>query len=313
MIREHLQHDSAAGCDARPLKASITWQLDLHCNFDCRYCFPGSRASRSMPGVGRLPPPLIASRFREVGFEWHIILSGGEPFLYPGYVSLCEALTCDFSISIDTNLSQDVGAFAQRIDPSRVQWINCATHVEERSRAGESLDTFAHRFLALVEAGFPCSCSYVAYPPLLSRLPEDFARLRACGVIPYAKVFRGVFNGREYPGAYTAEQRQIIAEHSDEPVERSILSVIPSFRGRRCAAGQRFFTMDWSGLVWRCGTYRTLHRDRALGNLLEGTFRPLAAPEVCEAIVCLCPSQGREFVVIEQPGSADELVEHVET
>ena len=109
------------------------WTLNLLCNYDCDYCF--SRASTEHPLVGRMSPEQYLDFFNSTRKTWLLHLTGGEPFFHPDFVRLCRTLTSRHYISVNSNLSSPrVHGFAADIDPSRVQYVHCGVHVEERDR-----------------------------------------------------------------------------------------------------------------------------------------------------------------------------------
>jgi aspartyl/asparaginyl-tRNA synthetase len=73
--------------------------------------------------------------FDRTGRTWLLHMSGGEPSHYPDFVELCETLTERHYLSLNSNLTgPSILRFAERIDPSRVSFINAGLHPEERNR-----------------------------------------------------------------------------------------------------------------------------------------------------------------------------------
>jgi MoaA/NifB/PqqE/SkfB family radical SAM enzyme len=222
-------------------------------------------------------------------------MSGGEPFMFPGFVELCEGLTRRHHISINTNLaSSDVPEFAERVVPARVAKIVAAIHQPERELRGLELDSYAANYLVLRDAGFDVTALYVLYPPLLPRLAEDLYRLRELGVDHVrAKVFKGVYEGVRYPEGYTEEQKALILANSGEYVfNRPYLDGLLSFRGQPCTAGVTSFKVTVTGDVRRCASVPT-----GYGNLYDGTFIPAAVSEPCPAKRVLVLSQCLSYLV----------------
>ena len=274
------------------------WVLLTTCNFRCAYCF--------------VPPALLAAKarlygtpaewregFNATGKSWLLHLTGGEPSAYPGFVSLCEHLTREHYVSINSNLSQRcIDDFADRIPPERVHFINAAIHYDERSRA--SLDAFIGRARTLVERGFTVLVSSVMTPAMIAAFPEITSYFDARGLLVIPKVLRGPYAGKRYPAGYSRAERASILAYSAAARRRyaspaasleerptidlfddgRFLNARRGYRGELCASGSRFVRIDSDGSVVRCGS------GERLGNILEKNVRLLDAPKRCDTTYC---------------------------
>ena len=276
----------------------IDWILLDTCNYRCAYCFS--------------PPEVLARKLRPVATvdEWRdafnalgracmVHMTGGEPTIYPEFPKLCAAVTERHFISLNSNLThRSLLEFARLVDPSRVSFINAALHLEERDRhSGREL--FLERVIMLRAQKFPVIVSLVATPAALARFDEAIDLFKASGVGVVPKLFRGVYEGRNYPENYTESEkhrfRQFSAQareiyqplfdrngewptidmlHDDDHVDG-----VPSFGGTSCDAGHLFVKMMPNGDVMRCG------KDK-LGNLLERSFKPRRRPAACDTEYC---------------------------
>jgi len=71
----------------------MLWKTNRRCNLRCDYCFSsGTDLAVEDPLCGKFSPDHIARRFDDTGQSWLIILTGGEPFLYPDVLGLCREL-----------------------------------------------------------------------------------------------------------------------------------------------------------------------------------------------------------------------------
>jgi MoaA/NifB/PqqE/SkfB family radical SAM enzyme len=236
-------------------------------------------------------------------------MSGGEPFMFPGFVALCEGLSRGHHISINTNLaSTDVEAFAARVPADRVAKIVAAIHMPERELRGLELDAYARNYLALRRGGFDVVALYVLYPPLLERLGDDLKRLADLGVDHVrAKVFKGVHQGTRYPEGYTDEQKALILANSGEYLfNRPYLDGMLAFRGQACTAGVTSFKVTVTGDVRRCASV-----PAGYGNLYDGTFQPATSPEPCPARRVLVLSQCLSYLV-DPPAGREPAMEEEE-
>jgi MoaA/NifB/PqqE/SkfB family radical SAM enzyme len=297
-----LMRTSAMTSAPAPWDFEFDWHLTNRCNFFCEYCHPQIRYVLNKKDLNEPDADLVVRRFDETGKVCLVHMSGGEPFLFPGFVDLCAGLTRRHHISINTNLaSPDIRAFAERVDPDRVVKIIAAVHVPERERLGLDMSHYAEDYRILRDAGFDVDALYVLYPPLLPRLADDLALLKELGVSHVrAKVFKGVFEGRRYPEAYSQEQRELILANSGDYVfNRPYLEGMLSFTGQLCTAGVTSFKITVTGEVRRCASVPTSY-----GNLYDGTFRPAEEPQPCPARRILVLSQCLAYLV-QPPATAN--------
>lgn len=289
-----------------PWEWEFDWHLTNRCNFYCEYCHPQIRHVLNKKHLSEPAPELVVQRFNELGRVCLVHMSGGEPFMFPGFVTLCEGLSDGHYISINTNLaSTDVEEFSSRIPADRVAKIVAAIHMPERELRGLELDAYARNYLALRRRGFDIVALYVLYPPLLQRLGEDLKRLGDLGVDHVrAKVFKGVHQGIRYPEGYTDEQKALILANSGEyPFNRPYMDGLLSFRGQACTAGVTSFKVTVTGDVRRCASV-----PLGYGNLYDGTFRPAPSPGPCPARRVLVLSQCLSYLV-EPPAGREQALD----
>ena len=275
------------------------WHLLNTCNYRCHYCFFSPEV------LGDKIRTFATARewqqaFDSTGYRWLLHMTGGEPGIYPQFVELCEALTERHFISVNSNLShRSFEAFAERIDPARVSFINAGLHLEERERhAGHQ--AFLRNAEALLARGFPVLVSLIATPEALDRFEEAVSLLAPVGLMPIPKSIRGPHDGKQYPAAYTAadksrfRQYATLARESYQPMlgsmaerpsvdmfrDEDFLDEQPSFTGQSCQAVRLFVRLDQKGEAFRCGT------SESLGSLIEGTFVRRAAPAPCDTNYC---------------------------
>jgi pyruvate-formate lyase-activating enzyme len=191
---------SAMTSNPAPWEWEFDWHLTNRCNFFCEYCHPQIRYVLNKKNLEEPSAELVVRRFEELERTSLVHMSGGEPFLFPGFVELCARLTRRNWISINTNLASPelVADFAAKVDPARVAKIVAALHVPERARLGLPLETYAESFRILRTAGFDVVSRYVLYPPLLSQLREDLVGMRFADRVPrqYPPVITQISVGR---------------------------------------------------------------------------------------------------------------------
>jgi len=275
---------------------SIDWNINTLCNFDCKYCFPGAHTNDMNENLRLLDPEQISECFNEIGKSWSINITGGEPFLYPKFINLCTYLTQDNIISINTNLSKKklISKFVDQIDPNNVSLIRGSVHIEEREKRTEGMDDFIRNIRKLKHNNFPVSVNYVLHPTLFDRFEEDYEYFQEKGIDIKAKVFRGNFEGEEYPGAYTDEQVNILENYVFDALDKEFLNKKLSFKGEKCEAGVCFFSMGVDGSIYRCSTAKLENRSY-LGNLFDKNFTPFSKPKKCPFNECKCPYEGLRY------------------
>ena len=254
------------------VELEFDWLITNQCNFHCDYCYPGIRRYvKDGPHFARRPVDDVVSVFNNTGKVCHLIVSGGEPFMYPDFVDFVDGMVASrHYVSVFTNLALPaVWDFSDRIDPERVPNLFPALHILEREKRPRqfSLDEFSEKVVALQAKGFNVHCIYVLYPPLLERFEEDIDRLRRNGVLSVnAKVFKGYYEGVLYPDGYSARHQETLERVASRyPHNLSYIAGIRDFRGLRCNAGKGFLKIAPDGEVYRCASIQD-HR----GNIYTG-------------------------------------------
>ena len=276
------------------------WKLLTTCNFRCEYCFINvNDLSAKIKVYGTAIE--WSDAFNATGKTWLLHVTGGEPTIYPDFVAVCEQLTRGHYLSINSNLAhRSIEAFAERVDPRRVHFINAAVHYAERQKKNASLDVFIERVHKLHKYGFNVLVSMVMTPNAVRDFPEYSEHFESRGLSLIPKTMRDQYQGDRYPRAYTNEQRALIREYltrasqkyaavignMGEPAtidmfaDARFLDNIGNYRGKVCGSGYNFVAIEPDGTVVRCGS------GKRLGNVLWGTLRLLRAPRACDTAYC---------------------------
>ncbi len=274
---------------------SIIWNMTRKCNFRCEYCyFPHDNS----PVTETLPVEKITEFLDSTDRTWTMGMTGGEPFIYPGMVDYCEALTKNHYIGVDTNLSvsSKIREFAERIDPSRVEDLYVALHIEERERI-KGIPAFIENAQLLIRRGFKVIVNYVVHPNLVERFSKDREFFASHGIEITPRPFKGKFEGRRYPEAYGNLAQTIFGDHPEQGKKIAF-----NFLGVPCSAGQTLLRMEPDGTIFRCPGDKTV-----LGNILT-EVKLADGAEPCRRE--RCPCRGLDHVVLSPAQKA--LVEGVQ-
>lgn len=291
----------------KPLKYDILadWLLNLYCNFSCPYCFFSADSRlKDSNFTGHENIEQIVDFFDKSGKTWLIHMSGGEPFIHPRFVELCQKLTKKHYISINTNLTLDaVNTFINKIHPDRVAFIHCSLHYSERMKR-HSIKLFIDKYHKLQAAGFNAYVTQVFYPPVIPLFQSIVKEFQREHITIRPKSFRGIFNKKQYPLQYTKEERRIftkysiladtnekaLATHVDPNLDRDFIEGDLSFKGIKCGAGRDFVYIRFNGDIVRCHASSVV-----MGNIFEGTLDLHKDAQACPFTICPCPYYGLRY------------------
>jgi len=276
------------------------WLLLNTCNYTCRYCYrPVEKLRERIRVAGGIGD--IVGFFNESGLTWLLHITGGEPLVYPQFVELCQELTQEHFISLNSNVSlRNVIDFARTVPPTRVSFVHCGLHIEQRERR-DAVPDFINHVDLLQDHGFRVMVSYVMCPDLFGRFQADFDFFLANGIVLIPKALQGSHHGKLYPASYTPDQRQAFLSYSlraEEQFARLKGTCWPpptinlfldrdlvqygrsDYRGMPCNAGYTFVRIRENGDIQRCGA-----RD-VLGNVVGGVFDRRTGPSMCNEFQC---------------------------
>lgn len=284
-LSDHLYNKAAA----LRLPISGTFELSPLCNFACRMCYVRKTAAEvrahPRPGFGYDDWIRIAREGREQGLLF-LLLTGGEPFLWPRFRELYEELTdMGMLVAINTNgslIDDDTVAWLRRRPPRRVNITLYGGSDETYERLCGVKGVFARvdrAVRSLKEAGISVKLN-------CSLTPHNAADLEA--ITAYAKALQlhldlatymfppirrdpdavGV-NDRFTPEETARYRVKGIALQQGEEACRAFLQRVrggcaeppgleegcydPVDGKIRCRAGSASFWITWDGLLTACG------------------------------------------------------------
>lgn len=280
-----------------PFRVFFTWDITYRCNYRCTYCIVFESPQWDSVLAKKDRPPVPAERWMEI---WdgiyekygsaHIHCSGGEPFYYPRFVDILAHITGKHTMECDTNLSFDVDTFIGKVRPGTFRFAP-SFHPEFAK-----LGPYVEKCRKLKAAGYDLEgANYICWPPHVKDIPTFKAALNDVGVGLTLIPFRGRFDGKDYPDAYTLEERRLINRNSYNPILSEDYGSYykganqggenHTKRNALCRAGQMYAKIHPDGTALRC----CFIDDRGIiGNLLDGTFKLYEDPMNCEFPACSC-------------------------
>ena len=271
---------SAAG-----IALSGTFELTPVCNMDCKMCYvrlSGREQEKIAPLADAEKWLKLAREASEEGMLY-LLLTGGEPFLYPNFRYLMESLhKMGLLITVNSN--------GTMIDESVVEWLkNCPPMRINISLYGASNDTYkrlcgnpqgftqtTNAVRLLKEAGISVKLNCSLTPHNVKDLPEMVEYAKANGLVLQVATYmfppirkNGDMVGKNdrfspeeaayymaYADYLTLGRERFLAqegncpipEHPDDQCERV-------GDGVRCRAGKCSFWVTWQGNVLPCGMF----------------------------------------------------------
>ena len=231
-------------------KTSAVWIVTRNCTLKCPYC---SQFDNSHVDTRTYP---------EWVYVWNNIcpdllnISGGEPFLLPGFVDMLKALHPSIKFSITTNLTLPVEEFARCIDPKRVVNITCSRHPSMYKQPKEMFDG---KVLLLVSKGFHVTVNLVAYPDQMYLIPAMKTHYERLGAHFHVDPYREGGGMTNYQ--YSQPEKWFLGKYigKDRKYPENV-----KYHKAFCSAGQDYIFVEPSGDFWAC------YHDNAVGKEPRG-------------------------------------------
>jgi len=287
------------------MQPAVEWQVAGACNYDCSYCIQSPRYRRGRPSLAALEAAIAA--FAALDGVWEIKCSGGEAFAHPLFLDhAVPALMArtPHLISVLTNFSAsdaELERFAA-LTAGRLAVVSASLHPEYVSASAFASKVAAFR--DRVGPGVRVVVNEVLRPWALDEAAAHRAVVEAHGL-------------RWYPQLYKEkgpDGRMRVADYPDEAALRALIgpapgpreaNVAPSYRGRACWSGSRYFTLDQEGRAWRCrGAKR--EGDPPLGRVDDGPVPLRPGPAPCPYALCTCSVPANRGMIAGIAGGVEE-------
>lgn len=264
----------------------IFWNWDIHyaCNYRCTYCFFADqwdivKKKNRYPGIDKLID--IWNQIYDRYGSCHLHFSGGEPFNYPDFFKLLEALANKHTFEFSTNLSFDILSFTKILSPSKAK-IDASFHPQF-----VNIELFLEKVIFLKNKGYEICVSFVAFPPHLEMIDDFRDAFENNGIAFVVQVFRGKLDQKQYPDSYTEREKEFLSKYVDlSPVSKKHMDHhLSSHKEEKlCKMGQMYVKVHPDGTMYRCCTPGA----QKLGNLFDGDFALLTEPTLCHLEQCHC-------------------------
>lgn len=270
----------------RKIPLNGTFELSPVCNFACRMCYVRKTPAQIRAEGKKLIPWQdwleLAKECREAGMLY-LLLTGGEPFLYPGFRQLYRALhDMGFLLHINTNgtlIDEETVQWLKEAAPSRVNITLYGASPETYQRICGHADGFEKTVNAIrmiKEAGIPVVINASMIPENECDLEKILAIGKELGLNTRMStyMFPPVRRDREsVDSRFTPEQAaqmflrrcrcQYPPETYEQMLRRQTAHRSPEQPGdgdwgvneefMRCRAGRSSFWINWEGKMTACG------------------------------------------------------------
>lgn len=270
----------------RKLPLGGTFELSPVCNFACKMCYV-RKTPEQIRREGRELIPWqkwaeLAKQCREMG-TLHLLLTGGEPFIYPGFRELYTELhRMGFLININSNgtmIDEDTVAWLKTMAPARINITLYGTSPETYQRIcgnGAGYERAMKAITMLRSAGIPVVINASMIPENAGDLEEIIAVGQKLGINTRVSTYMFPPARREREEAdsrFTPEEsadmyiRKLKKQYSKQTyvtwIRQKLCTLCIEDQSdenwgsaeefMRCRAGRSSFWVNWDGSMTACG------------------------------------------------------------
>lgn len=246
----------------RRVLSSVIWFLTWKCNFKCPYCWEVQRQRR-----GEFIPEDFKA-WEDWSQAWNRLrpktldITGGEPWLQPGFIEMLEAFDPGIQVAITTNASGDLTEFVQKISPQKVFSMTLSFHPTQRMQP----DLFLGKALMLKNRGFNITVNFVTWPEQMWLIPQYKDMFEKYGirfhVDPYAPT-------PFYPYEFSEHEKAFLKQYIGE--DRSHWFGDVEQYPVLCSGGYDHLNVHPDGDAYRCINDKIFNKNK-VGNVLDASF-----------------------------------------
>lgn len=268
---------------------TVLWQYNGHeakCNYRCPYCYYIGLHNPSDRFFGTIEQ--WHRGFKSSFGNQHVVfyLGFGEPMLGSAFYDVVEMIGSEpnWELRIISNISQPLEKLVKtKLAKEGRLHINASFHP-----LAVSIDEFLKKLLFIRKYGIEAPVVYVLYPPFLKRLESDITVFSEHNFVVHIRRFQGIYKGKNYPYAYTDEERQLVAKYFDDASLKYMLNQKHVYGGIKYGmsyTGMHFFIVDNAGNVgYDSNSFEPYTKERCIfGNIFQNNFKPLLEPGIYPA------------------------------
>ncbi len=255
----------------------VVWAFNgIHsfCNYKCEYCYVSSDVNMGHHFKGHINKWYDAFKHTFGNQKLIFYLSFGEPMAAENFYDVLDMIAQEpnWRGHITSNLSFPLEKLVetQLFKEGRLD-INGSFHPTRTS-----IDKFLDKLLFLREHGLECPVVFVMWPPFIEKFGEWFGVFNTHNFLIHVRRFRGWYNGKNYPKAYTEEERQFIAKYCDDATIKYMLNDLNvDFNGHLSYQGMYYILIDNNGNVVTSPDDNNTY----LGNIFKGDVKLFTEPQ----------------------------------
>jgi len=294
----------------------IRWQVRFtKCNLKCPYCIAEwtKRKVEFNPELFKKGVDAIKSLQNQVvlriGVEGEFFLSKE---LQEGVIDLSHSDNI-LGVSFSSNLQADkstINSFLEKVNKSKLG-MGCTLH----DTVIENVEEFFEKAKWINDEGVLIYIGYVAIPDRFEKIKEYKKRFDDLGIPFILNELNGEYNEKNYPYAYTKEEREFLKETFFSHHYYRMLVERDSPKGKACGAGEDYIYIDHKGDIYKCGVDKNpewnlfekiaykLNKEFAsnlvkkrveknkIGNILNDIPQLSEKYRVCPYNVCACGNE----------------------
>jgi MoaA/NifB/PqqE/SkfB family radical SAM enzyme len=259
--------------------AMLIWDITNTCNFSCPQCAASAVKLKRHWAPEKINLRKLSGFFGKMDKSLLIHITGGEPFCVKNITKALQIITERHYLFIISNLvSPEVTEFAETIDPLRVISVLASAHIMELEKRG-LFDTFISHCLFLKSKGFKIFIKEVAYPFRLHLINKYKSIFADYGLNLEFDLFRGIWENRTYPDAFTEEEINLINPWKFLPLSMNKFNR----KNMPCNAGFNIAVANNNGKITPCYQVR-----EKLGHIYR-RFEFKKEMMLCPFEHCVCP------------------------
>ncbi|MHC4944355.1 MAG: hypothetical protein ACYTG7_15170 [Planctomycetota bacterium] len=265
------------------------WFITLRCNFKCNYCH-AEQVNDPLLRYPFEPAEKWIEAWNRIDGEVLIDVTGGEPFIHPGFLDIVTNLDPSKRVAITSNLKADITGFVQKVTPEKCFSVTVSLHPSQKM----NVEYFLGKCLLLKNRGFNVQVNFVAFPEQMWMADYYKNLVEGVGIRFHTDPYTP---GPVYPFTPTEKEKKFLSRFfgvdRDDPYNRKVFTYL-------CDAGMNNFVVSPDGQVSSCVS-RIYSQAGAMGNIFDADFKLLDKPMVCNSNFCSgCDADKITRIVIDE-------------